>query len=66
VSEHVTVDPEVCELTGFCAHIAPSVFELGDEPPARVVAADFTVQDLVDAEIAANACPTRAIMVQRR
>ena len=57
---HVRIDAQICQGTGYCARVAPSVFEAGDRT-GRVVEPhpDDDLADLI--EEAATLCPTRAI-----
>ncbi len=57
----LTVDPDRCEGTGYCARISGRLFTLEDGPPAKVLMANPTGADADDAAEAETLCPTRAI-----
>jgi ferredoxin len=52
-----------CSATGFCAQLAPEVFQLAPEPPTRVIQENLKYQDKELYEEAAEMCPTRAILI---
>jgi ferredoxin len=59
----VHVDDAVCEGTGFCAALAPAIFEVGPQG-ARATEGELTGEARALALEAAQMCPTRAIAVE--
>ncbi len=57
------IDGALCQRIGYCARVAPEVFELADDGPTRVrdVAIDGDLRDAV--REAEALCPARAIRV---
>lgn len=58
---HVRVDTLICQGTGYCARIAPAVFEVGPERVARVLDPHPPPDQEELMEEASTLCPTRAI-----
>ena len=57
------IDGALCQRIGYCARVAPEVFEMADDGPTRVRAVPIE-GDLRDAVREAEAlCPARAIRV---
>ena len=58
---HVSVDPLICDGTGYCQRVVPDVFAVGDDAKAHVLLENPSedLRELV--EEAATLCPTRAI-----
>jgi ferredoxin len=67
VKVKVTVDPERCELAGYCERIAETVFSLhNDDPPIRVDQQFISDPALIRLVLEAEAtCPGRAILVEK-
>jgi ferredoxin len=66
VSTHVRVDPIACEAHGMCAELLPELVTL-DEWGYPIVDGRPLPEELVEhAERAVRACPTFALLVQRR
>ena len=63
VNVRVAVDPERCLGAQNCRHIAPEVFEIGDDGLSHVKSQDPAHYDL--AVEAAQSCPSGAISVTR-
>jgi ferredoxin len=58
----LTVDRNSCAATGFCARIAPELFELGPADGKSRVIAELVDPGLEEtAEEAALSCPTGAV-----
>jgi ferredoxin len=60
---HISVDRERCLSAQNCRHIAPAVFEIGDDGLSHVKSEDPAHYDL--AVEAAQSCPSGAISVTR-
>ncbi|MDI2132441.1 ferredoxin [Yinghuangia seranimata] len=61
----VTVDASRCEGRGYCARLAPLVFESDEDGYPRVlVTQDLDEEQLADARTAVSACPEQAIALQ--
>ena len=59
-SIHIRVDPLICQGTGYCARIAPDVFEVeGRTARVKQPHPPEAMSELM--EEAATLCPTRAI-----
>ena len=59
----VSIDPQRCVCSGYCARLAPAVFVLASPEPTRVAMAEVS-GDLAEAvEEAAELCPTKAILL---
>ena len=60
----VSVDLDVCQGHGVCHMTAPDVFELDEEDGHAIVQQDpVPAGQEVDAQLAADSCPERAITV---
>lgn len=59
----VAVDPVRCGCTGYCVKIAPMVFQLPSEGPARVIEAAPVDEHADLVKEAETVCPTNAIHV---
>jgi ferredoxin len=59
----IDIDRDACMGSGNCVFAAPGVFELDDEPVARVVNPESSPEEAV--VTAARQCPTHAITVRR-
>jgi ferredoxin len=60
------VDLNVCQGHGVCHMSAPQVFELDEQDGHAIVMLDPVPSDLeADAQLGADSCPERAIMIQR-
>ena len=57
---NVRIDTKICQGTGYCARLAPAIFEVGDEV-GRVIDASPDADHEALVEEAATLCPTRAI-----
>jgi ferredoxin len=57
---HVKIDEQICQGTGYCARVAPLVFEAGD-PVGRVLNRHPDDDQMALVEEAATLCPIRAI-----
>lgn len=57
---HVRIDAKICQGTGYCARVAPAVFEVGEEVGLVIDAHPAPDQEALIEE-AATLCPTRAI-----
>lgn len=56
----VRIDDQICQGTGYCARVAPSIFSIGDEVGAVIDQHPGSDQGEL-LEEAATLCPTRAI-----
>jgi ferredoxin len=62
-AQSVRVDAGLCQSTGYCARIAPTVFHVPEGGPAEVID-DHPAAELADAlREAEDACPAAAIRV---
>jgi ferredoxin len=60
----VSVDPELCQCTGFCVRIAPAIFSLPPDAQIAHVILDQPGPEYAEsAREAEDACPTNAIRV---
>ena len=60
------VDLDVCQGHGVCHMSAPQVFELDEEDGHSIVIVDPVPAALeADAQLGADSCPERAIMIER-
>jgi ferredoxin len=57
----IVVDLDTCAVTGGCAHLAPDVFEVGDDGFLHVLAPEPPPESHADVVRAAELCPTGAI-----
>ena len=57
----VVVDFDTCAVTGGCAHLAPSVFRVGDDGFLHVLQPEPPTEVHDDVRRAADLCPTGAI-----
>lgn len=57
----IVVDFDTCAVTGGCAHLAPDVFEVGDDGYLHVIAPVPPESTHDDVRRAAELCPTGAI-----
>jgi ferredoxin len=60
----IAVDLDLCIGAQNCRHLAPAVFEIGDDGLSHVLSQDPAHFDLASA--AARSCPSGAISVTRR
>jgi len=65
LTKGVMIDRLKCQGTGFCVKIAPGLFKLEGDGPAEVRRNPVEDADVDLAEEAEEACPTRAILVNR-
>ncbi|MFM7224143.1 MAG: ferredoxin [Actinomycetota bacterium] len=63
MSLDIVIDRAVCMGSGTCAYYAPGVFDLDDDGIAVVVDAGAQPEDAI--VLAAQGCPTHAIVVAR-
>jgi ferredoxin len=60
------VDLNVCQGHGVCHMSAPQVFELDEEDGHSIVMVDPVPPEMqADAQLGADSCPERAIMIER-
>jgi ferredoxin len=59
----VRVDHTKCAGIGLCEMTSPSVFEVGDDGQAQVIAAEPTGADLSSAQEAVANCPANALSI---
>ena len=59
----VHVDTDLCQSHGECVHVAPDVFELGDDD-VLVWQEEVDDERRADMEAAVNACPMMAISIE--
>ena len=59
----VVVHVDMCIGSGACEMLAPDVFEIGDDMKCRVLIEEPGNELHDDVEMAAGACPTRAIVI---
>ena len=57
----ITVDRDRCVGSAYCQRIAPTLFDLGDDGVAVVLAADVTGPQAAAAREAEADCPSMAI-----
>jgi ferredoxin len=60
----VTIDPLTCACTGYCAEVAPAVFNLTSGGPTVVLDPHPPLDLLPDLREAEALCPTQAICVE--
>jgi len=62
----ISVDKKKCSSQQRCLHLYPSLFEEGEHGKARVRidVKVLTEDDEIDAQAAANACPSGAIEIE--
>jgi ferredoxin len=60
----IKLDREVCQGTGYCEQLAPSLFKPDEEGLSTVVGAINFVAELELAKQAEDICPTRAIILR--
>ena len=60
----VVVHVDKCIGSGACEMLAPEVFEIGDDMKCRLLIDEPGHQLHDDVEMAAEACPTRAIDIE--
>jgi ferredoxin len=64
----VRVDEELCAASAMCKRLAPQIFDLPDDADTSIVLQP-TLEDpelIALAEEAESACPTLAIVIERR
>ncbi len=59
----VAVDADLCQGHGVCESEAPSVFELGKDPPVVIVDEHPGVEARAAVEAAVRYCPTTALRI---
>lgn len=57
----VIVDPALCEGNAVCAHVAPDVFEVGDDDLARVKQEPIDEALRAKVDLAVRRCPRQAL-----
>lgn len=60
----VTVDWQQCESNGFCAEVAPQVFELRDDDNLYVLVDEPDESQLPQVEEAVRRCPRQALKLE--
>ena len=60
----VTVDWQLCESNGFCAEVAPQVFELRDDDNLYVLVEEPDDSQLRQVEMAVRRCPRQALLLE--
>jgi ferredoxin len=60
----VSVDPDVCEGTGYCARVLPDVFALTDDGRAVALVERVAEAQLEELEEAERLCPVGAVILQ--
>jgi ferredoxin len=66
MSDHLRVNPILCDAHGHCAELLPELIEL-DEWGYPIVSAEAIPPDLArDARRAVSMCPRLALLVERR
>jgi ferredoxin len=66
MSTHLRVNPITCEAHGLCAELLPEMITLDDWGYPIIDGNPVTPELLEHAERAAAACPTLALLIQRR
>jgi ferredoxin len=66
MSQHVRVDPIACEAHGMCAELLPEMISLDEWGYPIVDGRPLPVELLAHAQRAAEACPTFALLIERR
>jgi ferredoxin len=60
----IKLDRELCQGTGYCEQLAPSLFKLDEEGLSTLAGAITSVAELEVATQAEDICPTRAIILR--
>ena len=60
----VSIQKDRCESSGFCARLAPTVFQLDDNHLVELVTSSPRAQDMDAVREAEDMCPTRSIRVE--
>ena len=60
----VTVDWQLCESNGFCAEVAPQVFDLRDDDNLYVLVEEPDAGQLPQVEEAVRRCPRQALKLE--
>ena len=60
----VTVDWQLCESNGFCAEVAPQVFDLRDDDNLYVLVDEPGPSQLPQVEEAVRRCPRQALKLE--
>lgn len=60
----VTVDWQLCESNGFCAEVAPEVFDLRDDDNLYVLVEEPDQDQLPQVETAVRRCPRQALRLE--
>ena len=60
----VTVDWQLCESNGFCAEVAPQVFDLRDDDNLYVLVDEPDPSQLPQVEEAVRRCPRQALKLE--
>lgn len=63
-SIRAVVDDDLCEGHGMCEEILPSVFHVGEDGKAELLAEGLPAQDRDKAEEAVRMCPAMAISLK--
>jgi ferredoxin len=66
MSTHLLVNPITCEAHGLCAELLPEMITLDDWGYPIIDGNPVTPELLEHAQRAAAACPTLALLIQRR
>ncbi len=61
---NIKLDRELCQGTGYCEQLAPSLFKLDGEGLSTVTGAITSAAEIDVARQAEDICPTRAIMLR--
>jgi ferredoxin len=61
----VQIDLTKCSGMGLCEVAAPSVFEVGEDGQAHIIAEPVSDDDAAAVEEAVRNCPTMALSLQR-
>ena len=59
----VSIDPQRCVCSGYCARLAPGVFKMAAPEATRVEAGALSPALVEAVEEAADLCPTKAISI---
>ncbi len=61
----IEIDLTKCSGMGLCEVAAPSIFEVGDDGQAHLIAEPVSDDDATAVEEAVRNCPTMALRLQR-
>jgi ferredoxin len=60
----VSVDRDVCIVSGMCTSIAPEIFQIGDDGLLHILVEDLSPEQAEKADNAVLCCPVEALSVR--